>query len=153
MYRGREQLPTVVVTMKSVVAALSVAAIAQAASFKTGTIHQDAAPILDATNVEAIPGAYIIKFKDHVDEHKAKSHHAWVEDIHGGGEQERLELRKRSSIPGLDDVFAGLKHTFDVGETFKGYAGHFHEDVIEQIRNHPDVSTLPPSAFNFWHHT
>jgi cerevisin len=24
-----------------------------------------------------------------------------------------------------------------------GYAGHFHEDVIEQVRRHPDVSSLP----------
>lgn len=127
--------------MKSVIA-LSVAAVASAASFSTETIHHDSAPILDATNVNSIPGAYIIKFKDHVDTNKAKSHHAWVEDIHNGGEDERLELRKRSSIPSLDDVFAGMKHTFDLGDKFKGYAGHFHDDVIEQIRNHPDVEMI-----------
>jgi cerevisin len=33
-----------------------------------------------------------------------------------------------------------LKHTFDIGDAFKGYAGHFDESMIEKVRNHPDVS-------------
>lgn len=126
--------------MKTAVAALSVASLAQAISFKIGTIHHEAAPVLDATNADAIPGAYIIKFKDHVDEPKAKTHHAWVSDMHGSGDQQTLELRKRGLFDSVEDVFSGMKHTFDLGSGFRGYAGHFHDDVIEQIRNHPDVS-------------
>lgn len=132
--------------MKSVVAALSVAAVAQASSFKIGTIHHEAAPILDATNVNSIPGAYIIKFKEHVDEPKAKTHHAWVSDIHNDGEQQRLELRKRGLFDTIDDVFSGMKHTFDLGDGFRGYAGHFDDETIEQIRNNPDVCPHHPPA-------
>lgn len=132
--------------MKSVVAVLSAAAVAQAVSFKIGTIHHESAPVLDATNANTIPGAYIIKFKDHVDHPKAKSHHAWVSDIHNDGEQQRLELRKRGIFDSVEDVFSGLKHTFDLGSGFRGYAGHFDDAVIEQIRNHPDVSLLTSSS-------
>lgn len=122
--------------MKTVIAALSVAAVAQASGFKIGTIHHESAPVLSASNADTIPGAYIIKFKDHVDDSKADNHHGWIQNIHDGGEQNRLELRKRD----FKDAFAGMKHTFKIGDSFRGYAGHFDEDVIEQIRNHPDVS-------------
>lgn len=129
--------------MRSVVA-LSMAAVAQASTFQIGTIHESSAPVLSSIEANAIPDAYIIKFKDHVDEAGADKHHSWIQNIHTEGEQERLELRKRSNIFGADDVFDGLKHTFKIGG-FKGYAGHFHESVIEQVRNHPDVSTITPA--------
>lgn len=118
---------------------LSVAAVASAASFSVGTIHDKAAPILSSVDAETIPDSYIVKFKDHVDEAAASNHHMWVQDTHKQGESERLELRKRS-IPFTDKTFSGLKHTFDIGEAFKGYAGHFDESMIEKLRNHPDVS-------------
>lgn len=45
---------------------------------------------------------------------------------------------------GLDDLgvgaYEGLKHTFEFGGSLLGYSGHFDEDVIEQVRRHPDVS-------------
>lgn len=118
---------------------LSLAAVASASSFSVGTIHDKSAPVLGSVQTEQIPDAYIIKFKDHVNEDTASSHHTWVQNIHSGGEQERLELRKRGEPL---DAFSGMKHTFKIGN-FKGYAGHFHESVIEQVRNHPDVSTEP----------
>jgi cerevisin len=120
---------------------LSVAAVASAASFSVGTVHDKAAPILSSIDAETIPDSYIIKFKDHVDEHAANNHHMWVQDTHTQGESERLELRKRS-IPFTDKTFSGLKHTFDIGEAFKGYAGHFDESMIEKVRNHPDVEFI-----------
>jgi cerevisin len=121
-------------------AALSVAAVAQAASFTVGTINRDSAPILSTLDAEHIPDAYIIKFKDHVDDAAATVHHSWIEDLHTEGEDLRLELRKRSS-DSFADIFAGMKHTFNIGD-FKGYAGHFHPDVIEQVRNHPDIEYI-----------
>lgn len=124
--------------MRSVLA-LSVAAVAQAASFGIETVHDGAAPVLSSVEADAIPDAYIIKFKDHVDDSAATTHHSWIQDIHSGGEQERLDLRKRGLS--TDDIFEGMKHTFKIGDSFKGYSGHFHESVIEQVRNHPDVST------------
>ncbi|KAL7934650.1 peptidase S8/S53 domain-containing protein [Trichoderma chlorosporum] len=126
--------------MRSVVA-LSVAAVAQASTFQIGTIHESSAPVLSSIEANAIPDAYIIKFKDHVGESEADKHHNWLQDIHSAGEQERLELRKRSNIFGSDDAFDGLKHTFKL-DGFKGYAGHFHESIIEQVRNHPDVEYI-----------
>ncbi|KAF4980317.1 hypothetical protein FZEAL_3634 [Fusarium zealandicum] len=120
---------------------LSLAAVASAASFSTGTIHDRAAPILSSIDAETIPDSYIIKFKDHVDDSAASTHQTWIQDIHNNGEQERLELRKRSS-PFSDKAFSGLKHTFSIGDAFKGYAGHFDEDVIEMVRNHPDIEFI-----------
>jgi cerevisin len=122
------------------VLALSAAAAVQAASFGIETVHDGAAPILSSVDAEAIPDSYIIKFKEHVDEAKASDHHSWIQNIHSDGEQARLELRKRGELSDLVEAFSGMKHTFSIGDAFKGYAGHFHESVIEQLRTHPDVS-------------
>ncbi|KAF7559340.1 hypothetical protein G7046_g4813 [Stylonectria norvegica] len=121
---------------------LSVAAVAQAASFSVGTVHDKAAPVLSSIDAETIPDSYIIKFKDHVADSAASDHHTWVQNIHSEGEEVRLELRKRSMVPVTDTIFSGLKHTFNIGDGFKGYAGHFDESVIEQVRNHPDIEYI-----------
>ncbi|KAI9163973.1 Subtilisin-like proteinase Spm1 [Paramyrothecium foliicola] len=126
--------------MRSVLA-LSVAAVAQAATLGAETVHSGSAPVLGSVETEAIPDSYIIKFKDHVDDSAATDHHSWVQNIHDNGEQQRLELRKRS-MSTSEDIFSGLKHTFKIGDAFKGYAGHFDESVIEQVRNHPDVEFI-----------
>ena len=121
------------------VVALSVAAVAQASKFGIETVHDVSAPVLSSVAADAIPDAYIIKFKDHVDDSAASDHHSWIQNMHDDGEQQRLELRKRSLSSTSEDIFSGMKHTFKIGDAFKGYAGHFHESVIEQVRNHPDV--------------
>lgn len=127
------------------VAALSLAAVATAASFSTETIHGGSAPILSSIDADNIPDSYIIKFKDHVDDKSVTTHHSWVQTQHEGStlSDNDLELRKR----GLDDsvvgkVFGGMKHTFSIGNGFKGYAGHFHPELIEQLRNHPDIEYI-----------
>lgn len=120
---------------------LTLAAFASAASastFSVGTIHDKSAPVLSSVGANEIPDSYIIKFKDHVDESGASDHHVWITDLHKGGEQERLELRKRGEEV---NAFAGMKHTYKIGK-FKGYSGHFHESVIEKVRNHPDVEYI-----------
>jgi cerevisin len=105
--------------------------------FHTGTIHREAAPLLSSSNAKHIPGSYIIKLKSHVD---PASHHSYVNSLHAKHESRRLELRKRSQIPFLDDAFAGLKHTFNIAAgSFLGYSGHFDDAVIEELRWHPDV--------------
>ncbi len=130
--------------------ALSLAACAAAApAFSTETIHGDAAPILSSSNADEIPNAYIIKFKDHVTDSHAADHHSWVQKIHADKEDERIELRKRSQIPLVDDVFRGLKHTYKIGEGFLGYSGHFDDSVIELVRRHPDVSTRHLTCLSF----
>jgi cerevisin len=121
--------------------ALSLAACAAAApKFSHETIHGDAAPILSSTNAEVVPNSYIIKFKKHVTDSSASNHHSWIQKIHGSRESERQELRKRGQIPLVNDVFRGLKHTYKIGQEFVGYSGHFDDEVIEQVRMHPDVS-------------
>ena len=98
-------------------------------------------PLLSSVDAQTIPDSYLIAFKDHVDHHGASAHHNWVQDIHEETKNTKLELRKRSQAPILDTVFNGLKHTYNIAGSLKGYSGHFDEDVIEQIRKHPDVST------------
>jgi len=52
-----------------------------------------------------------------------------------------MELkRKRSLFPSAEDVFEGLKHTYNVAGNLMGYSGHFDEDVISEVRRHPDVA-------------
>ena len=138
--------------MKSIIALSLVACAAAAPAFGVDTIHEGAAPILSSSNAETIPDAYIIKFKKHVSDSHANDHHSWVQEIHSSREQERIELRKRSQIPIVDDVFNGLKHTYKVGENFLGYSGHFDESVIEQIRRHPDVSLSEKQCRNHSYH-
>jgi cerevisin len=108
---------------------------------RTGTIHHDAAPLLSSTNAKHIPNSYIVKLKPHVRPESLHTHHAYVTSLHDKHETLRLELRKRSQIPFVDDAFAGLKHTFNIAAgSFLGYSGHFDEAVIEELRYHPDVS-------------
>jgi cerevisin len=105
------------------------------------TIHNEAAPVLSSTNSKEIPNSYIIVFKDHVTHSLAAQHHDWVQDVHATTQNQKNELRKRSQTPFLEEVFSGLKHTINIPNALLGYSGHFDEDVIEQIRRHPDVST------------
>lgn len=129
---------------------LSLAAYACAApAITTETIHGDAAPILSSAGAVEIPGAYIVKFKSHINGKKAEDHHLWVQSIHSdwvksfpeGDEERNLELRKRGILPGADSLFRGLKHTYNIGDEFLGYAGHFDDSIIELVRRHPDVSS------------
>ncbi|KAK3694286.1 serine protease [Podospora appendiculata] len=123
--------------------ALSLAACASAApAFSHESIHGDAAPILSSTNAEVVPNSYIIKFKKHVTESSAEDHHSWIQQIHSSRQTERMDLRKRSQMPLVDDVFRGLKHTYKVGQGFLGYSGHFDDETIEQVRRHPDVEYI-----------
>ena len=106
------------------------------------TIHHDAAPIVSSTNSKEIPDSYMVVFKKHVTERGAKNHHMWVQDIHTTSVSDKFELRKRSMSPFSfqESVFEGLKHTYHIPGGLMGYSGHFDEDVIEQVRRHPDVS-------------
>ncbi|KAI9375762.1 peptidase S8/S53 domain-containing protein [Aspergillus egyptiacus] len=108
------------------------------------SIHNGAAPILSSTNAREIPDSYIVVFKKHVDSNAASAHHSWVQDIHGQ-QNGRSDLKKR--FLGLEfgfgeELYDGLKDTFNIAGSIMGYSGDFHEDTIEQIRNHPDVEYI-----------
>lgn len=104
------------------------------------SIHNGAAPIISSMNSQEIPDSYIVVFKKHVDTSAAAAHHSWVQDIHATTNG-RMELKKRGLFGFDTDAFLGVKHSFHVAGSLMGYAGHFHEDVIEQVRRHPDVSS------------
>ena len=104
------------------------------------SIHHEAAPVVSSMNAKEIPGSYMIKFKKHVTQNLAAQHHDWVQDMHLNTQKAKTELRKRSQEPMVADFFHGLKHTYNIAGSLMGYSGHFDEDVIEQIRRHPDVS-------------
>lgn len=105
---------------------------------------QDVAPLLPAKFVEhEIPDSYIVVFKDHVKENSAIEHHAWVQELH------TTSLKKRSQIPllkagseWLNDAADGLKHTYNIPGELLGYSGTFDNNVVEEIRKHPDVAYI-----------
>ncbi|KAJ5104573.1 Subtilisin-like serine protease [Penicillium alfredii] len=115
--------------------------LAAASPVDVESIHKGAAPILSAMNSEEIPDSYIVVFKTHVDKSSAAAHHTWVQDIHSSSSG-RMELKRRGLFGFDSEAFLGMKHTFHVADTLMGYAGHFHEDVIEQVRRHPDVAYI-----------
>ena len=107
------------------------------------SIHNDAAPILSSINAKELPNSYIIVFKKHVTDDAAAAHHSWVQDVHYEKQNTRTELRKRDQLPFSDMVFEGFKHTYKIAGAVLGYSGHFDDETIEQVRRHPDVSTIP----------
>lgn len=118
------------------------------------TIHNNAAPLISSSNAKEIPDSYMVIFKNHVSERDAAVHHSWVQDVHLSQRSRKQELRKRSQTPFTSDdtIFEGLRHTYNIPGGFLGYAGHFHEDVIEEVRRHPDVSTpIPHPSIPFSH--
>lgn len=127
----------------SLIAALPALA-AASPTFSTETIHKDSAPVLSSTTAKEVPNSYMVVFKKHVKD--ASKHHDWVQSVHSKNSQERMELRKRSTdLPVTSEVFAGLKHTYEM-TGMKGYSGHFDDETLEAIRNHPDVSSISAEA-------
>jgi len=117
--------------------------LAAASPVIVSSIHNGVAPLVSSYNAEELPDSYIVVFKNHVDAGAVAAHHSWVQDIHLQSEYMRSELRKRSQFPLIGhNIFEGLKHTFNVAGSLVGYSGHFDENVIEQVRRHPDVEYI-----------
>ncbi|KAL2269598.1 hypothetical protein VTJ83DRAFT_1782 [Remersonia thermophila] len=125
--------------MRGILALSLAACVAAAPRASIDTVHGDAAPILSSSNAEVVPNQYIIKFKKHVTADKAQAHQSWIQEVHSSREAKHADLKKRGLV---DDVFHGLKHTYKIGQDFVGYAGHFDEETIEQVRRHPDVEYI-----------
>nr|CAD24290.1 subtilisin-like protease PR1D [Metarhizium acridum] len=73
-----------------------------------------------ASNV--IEGSYIVKLKDNV---AADEHISWVSGIHA----------RRN----VNDDFAGIQHEYN-SPAFRGYAGHFDQQTIEEIKSSSEVA-------------
>ncbi|KAL2368197.1 cerevisin [Blastomyces gilchristii SLH14081] len=106
------------------------------------SIHQDAAPVLSSVNSKHVEDSYIIVFKKHVTSASAAAHQSWVQNLHTTALAKRSQLNKRNQFPFKNDVFSGLKHTYDIAGSLLGYSGSFDEEVIEQVRKHPDVDFI-----------
>lgn len=120
---------------------------------KTTVFDESIAPLLSSENAKHIPDSYIIVLKKHVTQSLAAQHHDWVSELHTTVQNKKMALAKRSQFPFVDNIFEGLKHTYNIAGSVMGYSGHFDEDVIEQIRKHPDVSrpTSPKAGANLTH--
>ena len=129
--------PSLVVIMKGDFGLSLLPLLAAASPVLVDSIHNNAAPVLSSMNAPEVPDSYIVVFKKHVSSDSATAHESWLQDIHSS---QRTELKKRSLFGSSAPEYLGLKHSFNVGGSVMGYAGHFHEDVIEQVRRHPDVS-------------
>ncbi|WEW56012.1 proteinase B [Emydomyces testavorans] len=127
--------------MKGVLSLSLLPLLAVATPIAVDTIHKDAAPILSSTNSKEVPDSYIIVFKKNVSPASAAAHQTWVQDLHTTAMAKR-SLQKRNQFPFRNDVFDGLKHTYDIAGSLLGYSGHFDEEVIEQVRRHPDVQYI-----------
>ncbi|GBF60679.1 subtilisin-like protease [Trichophyton mentagrophytes] len=126
--------------MKGLLSLSVLPVLAYASPMIVDSIHQNAAPILSSTNAKDIPDSYIVVFKKGVTSTSALAHQSWVQDIHTSVESKRM--KKRNQFTFKNEAFDGLKHTFDFAGGFLGYSGHFDEEVIEQVRRHPDVEYI-----------
>ena len=114
--------------------------LASSSPISIDTIHNGAAPIHSSSNAEEIPNSYMVIFKKDVNHQAASAHHEWVQMLHLSTEDSKTELRRKFQIPMASDIFEGLRHTYNIAGSLVGYSGHFDQDVIEQVRRHPDVS-------------
>ncbi|OJD13771.1 subtilisin-like serine protease pepC [Emergomyces pasteurianus Ep9510] len=128
--------------MKGLLALSIFPLLAAASPVVIDSIHKDAAPILSSVNSKHVQDSYIIVFKKHVTSASAAAHQSWVQDIHNTAVAKRSKLNKRNQFPFKNDVFSGLKHTYDIAGSLLGYSGTFDEEVIEQVRRHPDVDYI-----------
>ena len=122
------------------IALLLLPLLAAASPMLKTSISDDIAPLVAHDNAQIIPDSYIISLKKHVSKAHAEKHHSWVQDLHASSQLRRTELRKRSQITIEETAFEGLKHTYNIAGSLMGYSGHFDDETLQSIRNHPDVS-------------
>jgi cerevisin len=106
------------------------------------TAEGQVAPLLSSASASRniIEDSYIIVFKDDIDASAIMNHQVWVETVHN----ENINLLRTRNIqhPLLNEEEAdhGLKHTFSIGESVRGYSGKFLPDTVEAIRHHDAVA-------------
>lgn len=134
--------------MKWTAALPLLAALASSSPVLLDSINNEAAPVISSLNGETVPDKYIVVFKKHVKHADALEHHDWVQNVHTQQQVAKLELKKRNLGSSFEEeVFGGLKHTFNIAGSLLGYSGHFDEETIEAVRRHPDVSETPSLRF------
>ncbi|CAM1504434.1 Fc.00g020250.m01.CDS01 [Cosmosporella sp. VM-42] len=83
------------------------------------------APVAEKGSV--IEGSYIVTLKSGVQAQDFESHLTWVEDVH----KRNIEKRGRE--------YKGVQRKYNGKYGFKGYAGHFDEATLKELKANPDV--------------
>lgn len=83
--------------------------------------------------VDAVSNNYIVMFKPSVDKSKLEQHHRWIEHLH---EKRSLDFKDVSTFL--------MKHTFEIGDAFLGYAGRFSPWLVAELQKHPDIALVEP---------
>lgn len=119
--------------------------LASASPLVSSSGQDDIAPILSSSTAQEVPDSYMIVFKNGVSHEDASEHHRWVQDLHV--EVETAKTKKRDLAQLAMTAFEGLKHTYHIPGRLLGYSGHFDDEVIQNIRKHPQVS-LPTHQYD-----
>ncbi|KAH7155670.1 peptidase S8/S53 domain-containing protein [Dactylonectria estremocensis] len=88
------------------------------------------APVERASG-DVVEGSYIITLKADLNTDDLETHLTWVNDVH-----------KRSIAKRDDSEAKGVEITYDGDYGFKGYAGSFDSEAIEEIKNNPEVALV-----------
>ena len=98
--------------------------------------------LISIQNAQEIPDNYIIVFKSGVNEEEVKAHHTWIE----GQRQELLAASSKQPysyqlpfLPSPAPILPELRHTYNITGDFVGYSGQFSLEVIENLRQLPEV--------------
>lgn len=94
-------------------------------------------PTVCSRVLKTIPNSYIIVFKKGLLPEVAAQCREWVKSLHQLAEQSREALQ----FPGNSNPLRGLIHTYEIGDMV-GYSGQFADDVIQQVRQSPNVSSI-----------
>ncbi|KAM6537679.1 hypothetical protein FALCPG4_003587 [Fusarium falciforme] len=87
------------------------------------------APVAQGESGKVVPGSYIVTLKPDAKASELTSHLKWVDDVH------KRSLSKR-------DTDNGVERTYDGKYGFKGYAGTFDKETIQEIKENPLVELV-----------
>ena len=90
-----------------------------------------ASPISARQANGVVPGKYIVQLKPNTDIASIAAHHEVVRDI------QARNLAKRDSSAAEEE--AGVEREYGFGD-FKGYAGTFDAETVEELKSLPEVS-------------
>jgi cerevisin len=104
------------------------------------------APIHVASNAKALEDQYIVVFHPHADDAAIAQHHTFLStaliaeppvDRSSRGGQHPFGWHNA-----LGDLFGAVKHTYNITNQLKGYAGTFSRGAIELLRKDPMVAYI-----------
>ncbi|VUC30818.1 unnamed protein product [Clonostachys rosea] len=99
----------------------------------TGAVASSNAPIVEKA-IAVHPREFLVKLKDDA-ELDIWRHVKWAEEIHGKSSSDK------GIYTGLEEVLKYLGH--------EGYIGSYSDDVLEQIRKHPDTQSVEPYLYTW----